>query len=103
VPLTDRAADQLGEHVVLAPGVVPGRDRLDDDAPAVGASDPRRQPEQLTANLGALDVRLPAEALRRLDEASAISLGFPHDFIGSTTEFVYGPVDRDVVSRTAAR
>lgn len=67
--------------------------------PILGAS----RPEQLTANLAALDVRLPAEALRRLDEASAISLGFPHDFIGSTKEFVYGPVDRDVVSRTAAR
>jgi hypothetical protein len=44
-----------------------------------------------------------ADALRRLDEASAISLGFPHDFTGSTREFVYGPVDRDVLSRTAAR
>jgi hypothetical protein len=44
-----------------------------------------------------------ADALRRLDEASAISLGFPHDFIGSTKEFVYVPVDRDVLSRTAAR
>ncbi len=39
-----------------------------------------------------VDVVLPDDALRRLDEASAIELGFPHDFIGSTREFVYGPV-----------
>ncbi|MDN3352287.1 aldo/keto reductase [Actinomadura sp. DC4] len=67
--------------------------------PILGAS----RPEQLAANLAALDVRLPEEALRRLDEASAIELGFPHDFIGSTKEFVYGAVDRDVVARNAPR
>jgi hypothetical protein len=41
-----------------------------------------------------------ARALRRLDEASAIELGFPHDFIESSREFVYGPVSRDVLGRT---
>jgi aryl-alcohol dehydrogenase-like predicted oxidoreductase len=64
--------------------------------PILGA----RRLDQLTANLAALDLRLPEESLRRLDEASAIELGFPHDFIESSREFVYGPVSRDVLGRT---
>jgi aryl-alcohol dehydrogenase-like predicted oxidoreductase len=67
--------------------------------PILGA----RRPDQLAANLAALDARLPDDALRRLDEVSAIELGFPHDFIGSTREFVYGQVSRDVVTRTSPR
>lgn len=47
--------------------------------PIVGA----RTPEQLQDNLGALAVTLDAEHVRRLDAASAIPLGFPHDFIRS--------------------
>lgn len=35
---------------------------------------------QLADNLGSVDVRLDADALARLDEASAVPLGFPHDF-----------------------
>lgn len=36
---------------------------------------------QLQDNLAALDFSLEAEHLRRLDEASRIDLGFPHDFL----------------------
>ena len=50
-----------------------------------------RHADQLAGNLAALDVDLPGEALRRLDEVSAIPLGFPHDFIESTRSYVYGP------------
>jgi aryl-alcohol dehydrogenase-like predicted oxidoreductase len=64
--------------------------------PILGA----RRLDQLTTNLAALDLRLPEESLRRLDEVSAIELGFPHDFIESSREFVYGPVSRDVLGRT---
>ena len=46
-------------------------------APIVGA----RRLDQLVDNLGAVDCHLDPESLRRLDDASAISLGFPHDFI----------------------
>jgi aryl-alcohol dehydrogenase-like predicted oxidoreductase len=46
-------------------------------APIVGA----RTLEQLEDNLGALDVELPEEERTRLEEASAIELGFPHDFL----------------------
>lgn len=45
--------------------------------PIVGA----RTPEQLQDNLGALDVRLDEARLRQLDAASAVALGFPHDFM----------------------
>jgi len=36
---------------------------------------------QMKDNLGALDVELSGEHLERLDKASAIELGFPHDFL----------------------
>jgi aryl-alcohol dehydrogenase-like predicted oxidoreductase len=46
-------------------------------APIVGA----RTLAQLEDNLKALEVTLPPEALSRLDEASRIDLGFPHEFL----------------------
>lgn len=47
-------------------------------APVIGA----RTPEQLLGNLEALAVDLTAEQLARLEEASAIDLGYPHDLLG---------------------
>ena len=44
-------------------------------APIVGA----RSLTQLEDNLGALDVQLAPAQQARLDEVSAIELGFPHD------------------------
>jgi aryl-alcohol dehydrogenase-like predicted oxidoreductase len=44
--------------------------------PILGA----RRLSQIRDNLSCLDVTLPEEHLRRLDEASRIELGFPHDF-----------------------
>ncbi|WP_434041824.1 MULTISPECIES: aldo/keto reductase [Sorangium] len=46
-------------------------------APILGA----RTLEQLEDNLGALDVRLTDGQRARLDKASAVELGFPHDFL----------------------
>ncbi|WP_394614925.1 aldo/keto reductase [Lentzea sp. JNUCC 0626] len=46
-------------------------------APVVGA----RTPEQLVGNLGALEVSLTPEQVARLEEASAIDLGYPHDVL----------------------
>jgi aryl-alcohol dehydrogenase-like predicted oxidoreductase len=37
--------------------------------------------EQLRDNLGCLDVELTAEHVQRLDDVSAIDLGFPYDFL----------------------
>nr|WP_286673213.1 aldo/keto reductase [Lysobacter capsici] len=46
-------------------------------APVIGA----RTLAQLHENLGALDVEFDDAQRRRLHEASAIALGFPHDFL----------------------
>ena len=47
--------------------------------PIVGA----RKPEQLADALAGASVELSAEQRSRLDAASAVSLGFPHDFLAS--------------------
>ena len=54
--------------------------------PIIGA----RSVEQLQDSVAALDVELPAEAVRRLEEAGSFELGFPQDFITMAGEFVYG-------------
>jgi aryl-alcohol dehydrogenase-like predicted oxidoreductase len=46
-------------------------------APIIGA----RTLAQFEDNLGALEVDIPEEQRTRLDEASAVELGFPHDFM----------------------
>ena len=53
--------------------------------PILGA----RTAQQLADNLACLDVSLPPDALARLDEATRIALGFPHDFLASA-DFVLG-------------
>ena len=47
---------------------------------------------QLADNLGSVGVRLDADALARLDEVSAVPLGFPHDFVRepAITRNIYG-------------
>jgi aryl-alcohol dehydrogenase-like predicted oxidoreductase len=47
--------------------------------PILGA----RRPEQLRQNLDSIELQLDSEHLRRLDEVSAPSLGFPHEFLAS--------------------
>jgi hypothetical protein len=54
--------------------------------PVLGA----RRVDQLRDNLGAQAVELPEAALRRLDEVSAVELGFPHDFLNRGRGFVFG-------------
>jgi hypothetical protein len=39
--------------------------------------------EQIQDNLASTEFELTEEQLQRLDDVSRISLGFPHDFIGS--------------------
>ena len=48
--------------------------------------------EQMRDNLGCLDVELDAEQVARLDEVSAIDLGFPYEFLRSDyiKRLVYG-------------
>jgi aryl-alcohol dehydrogenase-like predicted oxidoreductase len=53
--------------------------------PILGA----RTAQQLADNLTCLDASLPPDALARLDQASRIARGFPHDFLAST-DFILG-------------
>ena len=65
----DRPAAQVALNWLLQkPGVV---------SPIIGA----RKPEQLEDNLACLDFILDEGHQRRLDDASAIEPGFPHDFL----------------------
>jgi len=43
-----------------------------------------RTTAQLKEHIQALNIRLDAEQMKRLNDASAVDLGFPHDFIGQT-------------------
>ncbi|KPI08336.1 Aryl-alcohol dehydrogenase (NADP(+)) [Actinobacteria bacterium OK074] len=56
---------------------------------------------QLVENLASVDVRLDADAVARLDEVSAVSLGFPHDFLRdpAITQNVYGDRWTDIEDR----
>lgn len=49
-----------------------------------------RTSEQLNDNLSALDVRLTEEQIARLDTASAIPLGFPHDIVAASRDRLAG-------------
>jgi len=75
----DAVADQLGvtsTRVALAWVRAQGYRFL----PIVGT----RKVEQLDDSLGAVEVKLDEDQLRRLDEKSRIELGFPHDFLASS-------------------
>ena len=54
--------------------------------PILGA----RSASQLVDTLGAIDVTLSAEQLARLDAATAIDLGFPHDFLARLDKIILG-------------
>lgn len=56
--------------------------------PIIGA----RTVKQLNENLGCLEVGLTQPQLEQLDKVSAISLGFPHDFLASdhVTQLIFG-------------
>jgi aryl-alcohol dehydrogenase-like predicted oxidoreductase len=64
------------------------RQKAPTSIPILGA----RTVEQLEDNLGSLGVAIPDDLMARLDAASAIELGFPHEFLGieAIREIVYG-------------
>ena len=53
--------------------------------PILGA----RTAEQLADNLACLEAELPSPALTRLNEASHVARGFPHDFLASA-DYIFG-------------
>ena len=58
--------------------------------PILGA----RTAQQLADNLACLDTELPAAAMARLDQASHVARGFPHDFLASADYIFGGMSDR---------
>ena len=54
--------------------------------PLVGA----RSAEQFAENMDCLNYDLSFEQISRLNEISAIELGFPHDFLGKTKDIIFG-------------
>ena len=58
--------------------------------PILGA----RTAQQLADNLACLDAELPAAAMARLDQASRVARGFPHDFLASADYIFGGMSDR---------
>ena len=54
--------------------------------PIIGA----RTLNQLEDNVGCLHVTLDDDALTRLNDISAVPLGFPHDFLATTRDATYG-------------
>ncbi|GAA0463406.1 aldo/keto reductase [Streptomyces sp. NPDC046215] len=73
------------------------RGRPGNIVPIIGAT----REEQLADNLAAVGVELAPEAVARLDEVSAVPLGFPHDFLreAQIRENVYGDRWADIEDR----
>jgi aryl-alcohol dehydrogenase-like predicted oxidoreductase len=69
---------QLSLAWILAKGVIP----------IIGA----RKMNQLEDNMGSVNVSIPDDVMQRLDEASSIELGFPHDFVlrSGAQKMIYG-------------
>ncbi len=69
---------QLSLAWILAKGIIP----------IIGA----RKLHQLKDNIGAVDVIIPEKVMHHLDEATAIELGFPHDFVlrAGAQKMIYG-------------
>jgi aryl-alcohol dehydrogenase-like predicted oxidoreductase len=83
---TGAAADVITEVMAVAEecGATPGQVALAwllarGVLPLIGP----RTPEQLADNLGAASLALPASLLERIDAASAIPLGYPHELTSS--------------------
>ncbi|MEM0995120.1 MAG: aldo/keto reductase [Bacteroidota bacterium] len=74
----DTSPAQLALAWIIAKGVIP----------IIGA----RKMNQLQENIAAVELDIPAETMQRLDEVSAIDLGFPHDFVlrSGAQKMIYG-------------
>ena len=59
--------------------------------PIVGA----RRVDQLLENLGSLDVELPGDAAKRLEDAADFDIGFPAAFITEASGWVFGAAQPD--------
>lgn len=92
----DQVADELGRSPAQT-ALAWLQTRKAPVIPIVGA----RRAGQLEDALGYLDLRLSADQQARLDAASAVELGFPHDFLGR--DFVQQAVWGDTLARLDLR
>ncbi len=62
--------------------------------PIIGA----RKIEQIKDNIASLELNIPAAQMERLDQVSAIDLGFPHDFVlrAGAQKMIYGDMVRKI-------
>jgi aryl-alcohol dehydrogenase-like predicted oxidoreductase len=84
----DAVADELGRTSAQV-AIAWILSRKGQNIPILGA----RKLSQLEDTLAASEIRLPPEALVKLDEVSRVSLGFPNEFLGMPfiRNVVYGP------------
>ncbi|GAA2906945.1 aldo/keto reductase [Streptosporangium fragile] len=90
-------ADELGATAAQV-AIAWTRTRYAAVHPIIGASGVK----QLTENLGAADVVLPQEAVRRLESAAQFEVGFPGDFIAEceADPWVFGEASMRTVVRS---
>jgi aryl-alcohol dehydrogenase-like predicted oxidoreductase len=84
-----RAVQEVADEVGASPAQVAiawTRARSRAVHPLTGA----RTAEQIEDTLGALDLSLPEQAVRRLEAATGFSLGFPGDFLADVGPAVFG-------------
>jgi hypothetical protein len=65
----------------------------------LGASDAR----QMASNLQALEWELTEEIAGRLDHASAIDYGFPHEFLPTRRDIVFGGFYDEIIKHSKSR
>lgn len=89
-----RAVAEQAGHAPAEVALAWLRHRKSPVIPIVGA----RRLDQMEANVAIVDLKLSAEEIRQLDEASQIELGFPHDFLDKpmVKTFTFGGV-RDLI------
>lgn len=68
-------------------------------SPILGA----RKLSQLEDNLKVLDIELEEAHMQRLNDVSAIDLGFPHDFVAGAREVIYGGMFDQIDHHRAGR
>jgi aryl-alcohol dehydrogenase-like predicted oxidoreductase len=102
----DHAVTQAVQEVADAMDATPSQvaiawamTRSDAVHPIVGA----RRLDQLTDNLGAVDLALAPDAVDHLEKASGFLPRFPTSFIGETTPWVFGAADAKVGPRLPRR
>ncbi|RPD61745.1 Aldo/keto reductase [Lentinus tigrinus ALCF2SS1-7] len=81
----EEVAKQVGAQSIQAVAIAYVMQKTTHVFPIVGG----RKVEQLQANLQALDIKLSAEQVKYLEDASPFVKGFPHDFCGDGSDYIW--------------